>query len=88
MIGVFLTEETRTFVVRVGRKVVGKLSLFSNGRAFPYIVEKTMGDGYRSAPGGGVYRTRKQATDQILRHEGFGKSEGIVVKRNSGGIAG
>jgi hypothetical protein len=86
MIGVYLTEETREFTVRVGRKIVGKVILFSNGRAYPRRVNYDEG-GYSPLPGANVCRTMKQATDQILLRGGYGKSEGIVVERKSGGIA-
>lgn len=83
MIAVNVTERTRKFDVYVGEKKVGHVDVFGGGRVASYGQDVGGRDKFLA-----THSTLKQATDRILRWEGFGNSDGIRVIRANGGRKG
>lgn len=83
MIAVNVIERTRKFDVYVGEKKVGRVEVYNEGRVAAYGVDQ---EGKRKFLE--THSTLKQATNRILRYEGFGNADGVRVIRASGGRAG
>lgn len=83
MIAVNVTERTRKFDVYVGEKKVGHVAVYG-GRCVTAYGQDVEGKNKFLE----THSTIKQATDRILRWEGFGNSDGIRVLRASGGRKG
>ncbi len=83
MIAVRLQEDPRTFEVRVGDKLVGRVIVYSgSGRIMAEIKDNTQNRGYRYLEGG--FRTLKQATNRLLRADGYGNCKSVEVTRCAG----
>lgn len=80
MISVTLREPNRTFYLYVGNKRVGKVLCKGNG-VVAYTTECQNNDDYDFL---GWRRSLRDATRAILEAHGYGKPEGVIIKRKTG----
>ncbi len=83
MIEVKLREQDRLYTLFVGQKKIGHVRVYRNGRVAAYGVNVDGTDLFLN-----THETLRQATNQILMCEGFGKSLDVTVRRSSGGRKG
>jgi hypothetical protein len=83
MIGVTVNERYRDFQIRIGDKLIGRVRAFNNeGLVNAYIYDEDERENYRYLRG--EYKSLKLATDRVLREAGFGRCQGISVRKVQG----
>ena len=83
MIEVCLIERTRKFDIFVGQKKIGWVLVYDNGRACAYGEAVEGAEKFLE-----THNTLRQATNRVLRYDGFGDSKDVRVIRAEGGRKG
>lgn len=82
MISVRLDEKPRKFDVRIGDKLVGRLTVYTHGQISASIIDPETESGWRWVDGG--FRTLKQATNRVLRTAGYGNCLDVEATKCKG----